>query len=173
MNQEVATSLLYHIDDDALSLGHAPEATRDWLKILGLPVDLLQFMMFNWAQADGHIGAVDILCSKAIPEQEDVDVYVTHKLLPVGSGPNGDRFVIDYSTDSCPVGFVTSSEYGGEGDPREFFRTAARSVESFLHRIAEGRFYPCEYYETGAFNEFLRAEAGHDAFPPYAPRQSP
>ena len=99
MNQEVASSLIYHLNDGTLKLGHAPEAIKEWLKGLGLPLDLYQFMMFRWPQADGRIGGVDILCSQAIPEHEDMD-------------------------------------------------------------------------ETGAFNAFLRAEATHEAFPPYAPRQA-
>jgi hypothetical protein len=172
MNEEAASWFISHLDDGDLKIGHAPEATKQWLKGLGLPLELYRFLMFSWPQTDCQIGPVNILCSKAISEQESLAVFLQHKLLPVGSGPNGDTFAIDYSTDSCPVGFVTHEEYFGEGDPREFFRTAARSIESFLYRISEGRYFPCDYYATGYFNEFLRAEASHEAFPPYSPRSA-
>lgn len=170
MNEKAASGFIGHLDSGDLKTGDAPETIKVWLQGLGLPQNLCRFMWWHWPQKDCRIGAVEILCSQALPEQESIDVYLQHKLLPVGSGPSGDTFVIDYSTDSCPVGFVTHEEYFGEGDPREFFRPAARSVESFLYRIAEGRYFPCDYYETGYFNDFLQAEAWHEAFPPYAPR---
>ncbi len=172
MNKEAASWFIHHLDDGSLEIEHAPDSVKEWLEELGLPDELWRFLSWSWPQKDCAIGPVDILCSKALPEQESIDVYVRHKLLPVGSGPNGDAFVIDFSTDSCAVGFVALSEYYGEGDPREFYRPAARSIESFLYRITEGRYFPCDYYATGYFNEFLQAEAGHEAFPPYAPRHA-
>jgi hypothetical protein len=170
MNGQAASWLIHHIDDGSFGIAHAPKKTIAWFETLGLPMELLRFMQWRWPQKDCQIGPVSILKSSDIPKQDCIDVYLRHKLLPVGSGPNGDTFAIDFSVESCPVGFVTHEEYYGEGDPREFFRPAARSVESFLYRIAEGRYFPCDYYATGYFNDFLRVEASHEPFPPYAPR---
>jgi hypothetical protein len=69
--------------------------------------------------------------------------------------------------DACPVGYVSHEEYDLESDPRPLFEPAARSLESFLFRIAEGRFFPCDYFEAGDFNRFLQEEAEHEPFPPY------
>jgi hypothetical protein len=63
---------------------------------------------------------VTLLCSKKIPKQWNIKVHLAHKLLPVGNGPNGDAFVIDFSIEACPVGFVTHEEYHGKGNPRPF-----------------------------------------------------
>ena len=160
---------MHHLDDDDLGIDHAPDSTKQWLEELGLPMELLRFLQWNWPQKDCQIGPIAIFKSEAIPKQEGIEVLLEHKLIPVGYGPNGDTFVIDFSVDSCPIGFVTHEEYYGEGDPRPFFQSAARSVESFLYRVAEGRFFPCDYYVTKDFNEFLRDEATHEQFPPYAP----
>jgi len=167
MNRETASWLMHHLDDDDLQVGHAPDATKEWLETLGLEMSLLRFMQWSWPQNECQIGPVSILGSESIPDQDQIESFLQHKLLPVGSGPNGDTFAIDFSVTSCPVGFVTHEEYYGEGSPREFFRPAARSIESFLFRVAEGRYFPCDYYATGDFNDFLRDEATHEAFPPY------
>lgn len=172
MNGQAASWLINHIDDDSFGIAHAPKKIIAWFETLGLPMELLRFLQWQWPQKDCQIGPVSILKSSDIPKLDSIDVYLRHKLLPVGSGPNGDTFAIDFSVESCPVGFVTHEEYYGEGDPREFFRPAARSVESFLYRIAEGRYFPCDYYATGYFNDFLRAEAAHEPFPPYARRNT-
>ncbi len=168
MNEETASWFMHHLDDGDLKVGHAPESAKKWIEDLGLEMSLRRFLQWEWPQKDCEIWPVRILCSKAIPKQEGIDIYLRHKLLPVGSGPNGDTFVIDFSTESCPVGFVAHEEYYGEGDPREFFRPAARSIESFLFRVSEDRYFPCDYYATGHHNDFLRDEALHESFPPYS-----
>jgi hypothetical protein len=170
MNGQAAYWLFNHINDGSLAIGKAPKQTIEWFEKVGLPMQLLRLLKWNWPQKDCLIGPVSICKSSDIPNQHCIDVYIRHKLLPVGSGPNGDVFAIDFSVESCPVGFVTHEEYYGEGDPRKFFSPAARSFESFLYRIAEGRYFPCDYYATGYFNDFLIAEATHEPFPPYAPK---
>jgi hypothetical protein len=46
-----------------------------------------------------------------IPEQAAIDVFLEQKLLPVGRADDGCLFVIDFSVESCPVGFVRSLVY--------------------------------------------------------------
>ncbi|MFN7892330.1 MAG: hypothetical protein ACK5OC_18685 [Pirellula sp.] len=167
MNKEIASSLMHHIDDGELDVGHAPDTIKQWFETLGLEMSFLRFMQWSWPQNECQIGPVSILGAQLIPNQDNIQSYLKDKLLPVGSGPNGDTFVVDFSTESCPVGFVTHEEFYGEGSPRKFFRPAARSIESFLYRVAEGRYFPCDYFVTGDFNDFLRDEATHEAFPPY------
>ena len=167
MNKETASWLMHHIDDGELAVGHAPDPVIEWFETLGLEMSFLRFMQWSWPQNDCQIGSVRILGAQSIPNQDHIESYLQDKLLPVGSGPNGDTFAVDFSIINCPVGFVTHEEFHGERSPRKFFRAAARSVESFLFRVAEGRYFPCDYYSTGDFNDFLRDEATHEAFPPY------
>lgn len=169
MNGEAASWLMHHLDDGDLDVGHASEETKEWLEGLGLEMNLLRFLQWGWPRKDCQIGPVAINPMAAVRDEEDLEVFLAHKLIPVGNGPNGDTFVIDFSVDSCPVGFVTHEEYYGEGDPRPYFQGAGRSIESFLYRVSEGRFFPCDYYVTEAFNEFLKDEATHEQFPPYKP----
>ncbi len=100
-------------------------------------------------------------------ESEESAHLIAHKLLPIGWGPNGDNFAIDFSNESCPVGFINHEECGEDDDPRPHFEPAARSIESFLFQVADGRFFPSNYDETTAMNEFLASEAAHESFPPY------
>ena len=166
MNSEAAMWFMSHLDD---SSDDAPPATKKWLEGLGLPLDLLRFMQWHWTQEGCFAGPVKLRSSAKLPKEHNSKILTEHQLLPVGIGPNGDTFAIDYSSESCPVGFITHEEYAGKGDPRPFFRPAARSLESFLYRVIEGRYVPCDYYATGYHNEVLRAEASHDPFPPYRP----
>lgn len=171
MNNNAASELMHHLDRarGRFKVGKAPQTTQEWLETLGLPMTLLRFMQWSWPQAECQLAGVELFRSKDIQKQDDIAEFLARKLLPVGKAGSGDRFVIDFSIDSCPVGFVTLSEYGGVGDPREFFRPAARSVESFLYRVSEHRYFPNDYYSTGDFNDFLRDEATHEQFPPYRP----
>lgn len=147
--------------------GHAPKAVQKWLETLGLPRDLLRFMQWNWPQKDCRIWTVRIYSSKSLMKSEKSAHLISHKLLPIGRGPNGDTFAIDFSNEDCPVGFLNHEECCGDDDPRPHFEPAARSIESFLFRVADGRFFPSDYHETTAINEFLASEAAHESFPPY------
>jgi hypothetical protein len=168
MNTSIAYWFMHHLDDGSLKVESAPSSIQKWLEGLGLPMDLLRFMQGTWPQKDCQIGPVSFVCSKHLPKQLDFQVLLDHKLLPIGDGPGGDRFVIDFSVESYPVGFISHEEFDGKSDPRKFFRPAARSFESFLHRVSEKRFFPCDYFAAGDFNAFLHEEASHQQFPPYA-----
>ena len=45
----------------------------------------------------------------------------------------------------------------------------ALSKASFFTRISEGRLLPCDYRAAAEFNDFLKEEAAHHAFPFFAP----
>lgn len=168
MNRDAAASFILFLDlDGDLASGHAPKPVQKWLETLGLPLDLLRFMQWNWPQKDALISAISIRSSKSLMESEESAHLIAHKLLPIGWGPNGDNFAIDFSNESCPVGFINHEECGEDDDPRPHFEPAARSIESFLFQVADGRFFPSNYDETTAMNEFLASEAAHESFPPY------
>lgn len=180
MNQYLASLLMRHMDDGRLACDHAPDEVIEWFDTLGLPIDLLRFMQWNWPQKFCEIGPLSILPSVDIPKQAAIDVFLAQKLLPVGCADDGCLFVIDFSVESCPVGFVSSMLYYADGafreygddspqELREYFQPAARSVESFLFHVSEGRFFPCDYGAAAEFNDFLKEEAAHHAFPPFAP----
>jgi hypothetical protein len=104
--------------------------------------------------------------------QTGMENLLAGKFIRLGDAPNGDIFVVDFSTESFPVGFITHEEYGGSSDPRKYFCPVARSMESFLYRAEEGRYVPADYYAAQSFNQFLRDEAEHHAFPPYDRRNA-
>lgn len=167
VNGEAARLLMHHLDRGQLRVGRAPQDVQDWLETLGLPLELLRFLQWSWPQEEFGFGAIDIHCSASLPLLEWADVFLAGKLLRIGSGPNGDFFAIDFSVDSCPVGYVTHGEWDYESNPRPWFEPAARSIESFLHRVAEDRYVPCDYHATRQFNQFLRDEGEHRPYPPY------
>ena len=172
MNKEAATWFIHHLDDVSPTIAHAPDDVQKWLKGLDLPFGLLLFLQWDWPQAPSYIGPVGIDPSSSLPKHPWIEALIAHKLLPIGSGANGDVFAIDYSAESCSVGYVTHEEYYGEGDPRPFFEPAARSIETFLYIATEDRYFPCDYYAAKAHNQFLRDETAHFPYPPYETRNN-
>ena len=82
------------------------------------------------------------------------------KFLNVGYAPNGDLLVLDFSTEACVPGFICNDQFwgGDHTNSREFFQPIARTFESLLYRISEGRYIPTDYYAAFAFNKFLDEE---------------
>jgi hypothetical protein len=74
--------------------------------------------------------------------------------------PNGDWLVIAFAKLGCIPGFITHEEWDQESSPASFFEPIAKSMESLLYRIAEGRYIPTDYYAAKPFNDFLREENG-------------
>lgn len=107
---------------------------------------LLRFMPWNWPPKFCQIGPLSLLPSVDIPKQAAIDAFLEPNLLPVGRAKDGGLVVIDFSVESCPVGFVRSLVYDADGalreygdvspqELREYFQPAALSVESFLSRV--------------------------------------
>ena len=125
-------------------------------------MDLLRFMQWDWPQSDCQIAHITIQSSVSFHADEVTAHLLKHKFLNVGSAPNGDWFVIDFSTEACVPGFVTHEEWSPwrnePQDPRQFFQPMTRSFESFLYRAVEGRYLPTDYYAAQEFNRFLAEE---------------
>lgn len=155
-----------------MEVGNAPEHVQQIFADWNLPLGLLRLLQWSWPQKDFCIGPVDILCALRVGTQTGMEELLASKFIRVGDAPNGDTFVIDFSVDSCVVGFIAHEGYEETSDPREFFCPVARSVESFLYRATEERYIPGDYYEAGDFNQFLQEEAEHENFPPYNRRSS-
>ena len=123
---------------------------------------LLRFMQWDWPQSDCQIAHVSIKSSASFYADEATAPLLKHKFLNVGSAPNGDTFVIDFSTDACVPGFITHEEWSHLSDepqdPRLFFQPIGRTFESFLYRAVEGRYIPTDYYAAKEFNRFLTDE---------------
>ena len=163
MNHEICREFIHHLDQDgSLECGHAPEHIQRWLEELNLPVGFLTFMRWDWPQADGQIAHLTVRSSRSIYADDATVVLIAHKLLNIGSAPNGDWLVIDFSTEACGVGFVTHEEWSpwsdSPQDPRLFLQPIARSFASFLYRAVEGRYLPTDYYAARKFNSFLMEE---------------
>jgi hypothetical protein len=163
MNKNVCCEFIHHLDKDgSLECGHAPRQIQNWLEGLQLPMEFLRFMQWDWPQTDGYIAHIDIKSSSSLHAEEETAVLLKHKFLNVGSAPNGDIFVIDFSTEACVPGFITHEEWSAWSDepqdPRKFFQPIARSFESFLFRAVEGKYLPTDYYAAKDFNAFLADE---------------
>jgi hypothetical protein len=148
--------------DGSLKSGYAPEPVIQWLEGLDLPMDLLRFLQWDWPQTDCQLAHIRIQSSVAIRGDEATTTFLKYKFFNAGWAPNGDWFLIDFSTDACAPGFVTHDEWipwGDEsGDPREFFQPVARNFESFLYRLVEDRYLPTDFYAAREYNEFLAEE---------------
>ena len=160
MNHQLCREFIQHLDqNEELQSGYAPEHIKAWLEDLNLPTELLQFMQWDWPQSDGRLAHIDIMSASSLYAHEATARLLPHKLLHVGSAPNGDWFVIDYSTEACVPGFITHEEWSPWSDeplnPRQFFQPIARTFESFLYRVVEGRYIPTDYYAAREFNAFL------------------
>jgi hypothetical protein len=163
MNQELCREFINHLDrNGSLKSGAAPKNIQKWLHGLALPNSLLRFMLWNWPQTDGQIGHISILSSASLYADEATAHLLKHKFLNAGSAPNGDLFVIDFSTESCVPGFITHEEWCPSSDepqdPRLFFQPIARTFTSFLYRVVEDRYLPTDYYAAKEFNAFLKEE---------------
>jgi hypothetical protein len=163
MNHSLCREFISHLDQDgSLKSGYAPKKIATWLEQLGLPMDLLRFMQWDWPQTDCQIAHISIMSSASFHTDEATACLLKHKFLNVGSAPNGDTFVIDFSTEICVPGFITHEEWSPWSDepqdPRQFFQPIARTFDSFLYRVVEGKYLPTDYYAAREFNKFLADE---------------
>ena len=163
MKSSVCSEFIHHLDrDGSLACGNAPAKIQKWLERLKLPMDLLCLMRWDWPQTDGRIVHIDIKSSASIHADEATALLLPHKLINVGSAPNGDWFVIDFSTEAAVPGFITHEEWSPwsepPNDPRKLFQPIARSFDSFLYRAVEDRYLPTDYYAARDFNAFIADE---------------
>jgi len=163
MNQSLCREFIQHLDrDESLKSGYAPEHIINWFEKLGLPWDLLRFMQWDWPQTNCRIAHIAIKSSASLYADEATAHLLKNKFLNAGSAPNGDWFVIDFSTEACVPGFITHEEWSPWSrepeNPRQFFQPIARSFDSFLYRVVESRYLPTDYYAAKAFNAFLKGE---------------
>jgi hypothetical protein len=69
--------------------------------------------------------------------------------------------VVRCDSEPCEVGFITHEEYWEHKDePEKVYERIARSLDSLLYRVVEGRYVPIDYYAAKEFNEFLAEEHG-------------
>jgi hypothetical protein len=169
MSYDVCRELICHLDKDgSLGIEASSKAVVKWLEAAELPWNLDMMIRHYWPQQESQIGHISWLTASELVQREQQPLFMAAKLLEVGSAPNGDPFVIDFSSDACAVGFVSHEEFSdNEAEVRKVFQPIARSFASFLHRVAEERYLPTDYFAAKAFNEFLREEqnAGKDNDP--------
>jgi hypothetical protein len=163
MKHSLCREFISHLDQDgSLKSGNAPKKIGTWLEKIGLPIDLLRFMQWDWPQTDCQIAHIFIMSSASLHADEATAYLLKQKFLNVGSAPNGDTFVIDFSTEACVPGFITHEEWSPWSDeprdPRQFFQPIARNFDSFLYRVVEGKYLPTDYYAAREFNKFLADE---------------
>jgi hypothetical protein len=90
MNHSLCREFIQHLDrDDGLKSGYAPEHIKNWLEELGLPMDLLRLMQWDWPQADCHLGDIAINSSASLYADEATAHLLKYNLLNVGAHPMG------------------------------------------------------------------------------------
>ena len=170
MDSSIASNLMYHLAGDEPGIEHAPKEIDAWLESLPLPMDLKRMLQWYWPKHGVQLGPIHFHSPMGIRHAPWTDAMLPHKLLALGDCPNGDAFVVDFSSDACNVGFVTREEYDGESDPRPYYQPTFRCLETYLYRVAEERYLPADYYDARSLIDFLQAERDHDSVPPFRKR---
>jgi hypothetical protein len=164
MRSSLCREFLIHLDRDGhLEVGPAPKAVAKWLDKAKLPWDLAHLLRFDWPQKGGEIHGrgLYLAASKDILAHDLRKDLHRHGFLPIGSAPNGDLLVVRCDSEPCEVGFITHEEYWEHKDePVVAYQRVARTLDSLLFRVAEGRYIPIDYYAAKEFNAFLAEEDG-------------
>ena len=133
-------------------------------------MELKRTLQWYWPLEPVQIGPVCFTDAIGIQNHPWIEALIADKILPLGDCPNGDLFVVDFDSESCPVGYVTHEEFDGESNPRRYFQPVFRTLESYLNRIAEQMFVPTDFYDARDFVGFLLDETNHDRTPPFLKR---
>ena len=99
MNSVLCQELIHHLDLGNFAVGDAPKDVQGWLEELGLPTELLRFMQGHSPQNGADVKHLYLRSSQEIRSDTDTQRLLAHKFLNVGSGPNGDLLVIDFSAE--------------------------------------------------------------------------
>jgi hypothetical protein len=162
MRASVCSEFLHHLDGDArLAVGHSPKVVIAWLDRANLPWDLDHLIRFNWPQKSGYLAHLHVSSAKQILDADSLADFLPHRFLPIGSAPYGDSVVVRFDPDQCEVGFISHEEYSEhKDDPGNVYQPIARTLESLLFKVVEGRYIPTDYYAAKEFNAFLKEERG-------------
>jgi hypothetical protein len=164
MSRNILSEFIHHLNfNQEMEIAHAPDDVIEWIEGLGLPMSIQRFLQWDWPQVDSQIGHIAIMSSAHVCSNDWVDDFASQKFLWLGTAPNGDFFVLDYSTEQCIPGFITHEEcWNGNGgmkaELRRYFQPIARSFASLLYRLVEMRYVPTDYYAARDFNAFLEDE---------------
>ena len=157
MSVDVAREFLHHLDEDGeFAIGHSPPAVAAWLDQTDLPWELGQLLRFYWPQQNGYVRHLRLDAASDILKNPDLEKLLHRRIVPIGSAPNGDPLVIRCDGDRLEVGFLSHEI----GDGTVKYQPIARTIESLLYRLMEGRYVPTDYHSAKAFNAFLAAERG-------------
>lgn len=162
-----AESLMRHLAGDDVNIGKAPAQIEAWLESLALPLDQKRMLQWSWPKEPVTIGKIEFTDPVGIFHFEHRDKMIAESLLPIGRGLNGDPFVLDFSIESGPVGFLCLPELDSGKSFRDVFQPTCRTLASYLHRAMLGTYLPFDYYEARDMVDLLTDESEHDSFPPF------
>ncbi|MBV1929426.1 MAG: SMI1/KNR4 family protein [Gammaproteobacteria bacterium] len=141
---------------EALELGKnklAPvsPAFITWAESHGIPKCILKHFLTCWVQSTGSGVGCHSLLSEAeiLAGSNESTRYLTHCLLLIGSGPNGDPIVMDTSDKPGQVGFTSHDALWGDDNvnPRYHLAYVAPNLEEFIIRSWDDNF-PADYDEA-------------------------
>ena len=162
-----AEALMQYLAGDDVDIGHAPPEIDAWLESISMPIDLKRLLQWSWPQTPITIGNIEFTDSVGIFHFDRRDDLIRDSLFPIGHGLNGDLFLIDFSLQSNPVGFLGLQELYDDKSFRDVFQPSYRTLASYFHRVMLGHFLPFDYYEAKDMIDFLREENEHESVPPF------
>jgi hypothetical protein len=166
MKYDVCREFLNHLDADGeFKVGDSPPVFGEWLDTLKLPWDLSQILRSSWPRKCGYIRHIALWNAKGVFKNPSRDKFVSQRFLAIGSAPNGDYLVANFSTDNCEVGFISHEAYYEHEDSLvNCYEPIARGLDSLFFKLIEGHYLPTDYYAAKAFNHFLKEEMQGSAF---------
>ncbi len=168
MNYDVCREFLNHLDTDReFKVGDSPPVFGEWLDTLKLPWAFNHILRSSWPRRSGYIRHILLWNAKGIFKNPIRDIFVLQKFLAIGSAPNGDYLVVNFSDSNCEVGFVSHENCcDHEGSLINCYQPIARGLDSLLFKLIEGHYLPTDYYAAKAFNQFLKEDMQGSAFKP-------
>ena len=160
MRASVCSEFLHYLHPDKeQGIGKPPQDVANWLDKTSLPAELLSLLRYDWLQEGAYFGHLYFMSARAIFNDEVRDDFLRQGFLNIGSAPNGDMLVICCDSDRCEVGFITHEEWWEHKDAlAEVYQPIARTLDTLLYKLVEGRYLPRDYYSAKGFNTFLAEE---------------
>lgn len=160
MRTLVCNELLHHIGDILeVEICPSPMEVIEWTKAVELPFGLAQLLRFDWPQESFDLYKYRFYSSLAISEDAYTPVMLHQGFLNIGHAPNGDWLVLKLMGEECEVGMLNHEIFDeGEADLTTLYEPIARSFESFLNTVVNGRYLPTDYFAAKDFNGFLEDE---------------
>ena len=139
----------------------ARDELRDRIVQLGLPSDLERLICTSRPKEPTDIGTIYFTDPVGILHHAWLEEGLSSQLLPIGAGFNGDPVLLDFATETYPIGFLCDPELYGSKTIRDCFQPCYRTLASHMEAVERGSHTPFDYYEA---REMLRLRGGENQY---------